>query len=93
MNNILHFREASKSDLPHVLGLYAQPDLDDGNVLATAESERIFERMARYPNYKLYVAIRDSRIVGTFALLIMDNLGHLGMPSAIIEDVAVDPIL
>jgi GNAT superfamily N-acetyltransferase len=29
--------------------------------------------------------------VGTFALLIMDNLAHLGAPSAIIEDVAVDP--
>ncbi len=27
----------------------------------------------------------------TFALLVMDNLGHLGAPSAIIEDVAVDP--
>ena len=32
-------------------------------------------------------------MVGTFALLIMDNLGHQGAPSAIIEDVAVDPAL
>ncbi len=30
-------------------------------------------------------------MVGTFALLIMDNLGHLGAPSALVEDVAVDP--
>ncbi len=29
--------------------------------------------------------------MGTFALLIMDNLGHMGTPSAVIEDVAVDP--
>jgi ribosomal protein S18 acetylase RimI-like enzyme len=29
--------------------------------------------------------------VGTFVLLIMDNLGHMGVPSAVIEDVAVDP--
>lgn len=93
MNSSLHFREASKSDLPEVLRLYAQPDLDDGNVLNAVEAERIFERMANYPNYKLYVAVRDKRIVGTFALLIMDNLGHLGTPSAIIEDVAVDPTL
>ena len=26
-----------------------------------------------------------------FALLIMDNLGHLGAPSGLLEDVAVDP--
>ncbi|WP_296926350.1 N-acetyltransferase [Polaromonas sp.] len=30
-------------------------------------------------------------MVGTFTLLIMDNLGHLGAPSAVVEDVAVDP--
>ncbi|MBL1263908.1 GNAT family N-acetyltransferase [Candidatus Methylomicrobium oryzae] len=91
MNSALRFREASKSDLPEVLQLYAQPDLDDGTVLTASEAECIFERMARYPDYKIYVAVQDSRIVGTFALLIMDNLGHQGAPSAIIEDVAVDP--
>ncbi|HZR03730.1 MAG TPA: GNAT family N-acetyltransferase [Burkholderiales bacterium] len=84
-------RQATKADLSHVLRLYAQPELDDGQVLAIDEAERIFERMARYPDYKLYVAVTDALIVGTFALLIMDNLGHLGAPSAIIEDVAVDP--
>ena len=93
MNGSLCFREASKSDLPDVLRLYAQPDLDDGKVLSTSEAERIFERMARFPNYRVYVAVSDARVVGTFALLIMDNLGHLGAPSPIIEDVAVDPTL
>ena len=32
-------------------------------------------------------------MVGTFALLVMHNLGHLGAPSAIVEDVVVDPAL
>ncbi|MGX2042229.1 GNAT family N-acetyltransferase [Methylocaldum sp. MU1018] len=93
MNSALHFREALKSDLPDLLQLYAQPDLDDGKVLTVSEAERIFERMARYPDYKIYIAVKGDRVVGTFALLIMDNLGHLGAPSAIIEDVAVDPAL
>jgi GNAT superfamily N-acetyltransferase len=93
MNSSLCFREASKWDLPDVLRLYAQPDLDDGKVLPASEAERIFERMAHYPNYRIYVAVSDMHVVGTFALLIMDNLGHLGAPSAIIEDVAVDPTL
>ena len=84
-------REASKTDLSEILRLYAQPDLDDGKVLPLSEAERIFERMARYPDYKIYVAAFTNHIVGTFAVLIMDNLGHLGTPSAVIEHVAVDP--
>ena len=31
----------------------------------------------------------QGEIVGTFALLIMDNLAHKGTPSGIVEDVAV----
>ncbi len=92
MSSQLCIRAASRSDLPEVLRLYAQPDMDDGKVLALLEAERIFERMSRYPNYKIYVAVREERVVGTFALLIMDNLGHLGAPSAVIEDVCVDPV-
>jgi ribosomal protein S18 acetylase RimI-like enzyme len=93
MKPSLTCRPASRADLPGILRLYAQPDLDDGRVLLLPEAEAIFDRMRRYPNYKLYVALRDGNIAGTFALLIMDNLGHMGAPSAVIEDVAVDPAL
>ena len=93
MNDEITIRLASKSDLPEILRLYAQPELDDGEVLPLSDAERIFERLARYPNYKIYLALINERVVGTYALLIMDNLGHLGAPSAIIEDVAVDPDL
>jgi GNAT superfamily N-acetyltransferase len=86
-------READNRDLPGVLALYAQPDLDDGVVLPLHDAERIFARFARYPDYTLYVAEQDGRIVGSFALLVMDNLGHLGAPSAIVEDVVVGPVL
>jgi GNAT superfamily N-acetyltransferase len=89
----LIIRDADRHDLPGVLALYAQPDLDDGIILPLHDAERIFARFARYPDYALYVAEQDGRIVGSFALLIMDNLGHLGAPSAIIEDVVVGPVL
>lgn len=89
----LTIREADSADLPGVLALYAQPDLDDGVILPLYDAERVFARFARYPDYALYVAEQDGRIVGTFALLIMDNLGHLGAPSAIVEDVAVGPVM
>jgi GNAT superfamily N-acetyltransferase len=89
----LSIRDAETGDLPGVLALYAQPDLDDGVVLPLHDAERIFARFARYPDYTLYVAEQEGRIVGSFALLIMDNLGHLGAPSAIVEDVVVGPVL
>lgn len=91
MADAVSIRAASRSDLPDVLQLYAQPDLDDGRVLSATDAERIFDRMAAYPDYRLYVATVDARVVGTFALLVMDNLAHRGSRSAIIEDVAVDP--
>lgn len=89
----VHIRAARTADLPGVLALYAQPGLDDGRVLPIQDAEYIFARFARYPDYTLYVAEIDRQIVGSFALLIMDNLGHLGAPSTLVEDVVVDPAL
>ncbi len=90
MNEPVSCRVATQADLPDILGLYAQPDLD-GRALSLPEAEGLFERIAQYPDYHVYVAERGSRVVGTFALLIMHNLGHVGTPSGVIEDVAVDP--
>ncbi len=84
-------REAVEADLPAILRLYAQPELDDGKVLPLPDAQRIWQRFAAYPDYKAYVALIDGRIVGTFTLLVMDNLAHLGAPSGVIEDVAIDP--
>jgi GNAT superfamily N-acetyltransferase len=87
----IRIRAAETRDLPGVLALYAQPGMDDGRTLPIQDAEHIFARFARYPSYTLYVAEADRQIVGSFALLVMDNLGHLGAPSAIVEDVVVDP--
>jgi GNAT superfamily N-acetyltransferase len=84
-------RPASAADVAGVLALYAQPDLDDGNVLPIDQAVALLERFGRYPDYTLYVAEQDHAIVGSFALLVMDNLGHLGAPSGIVEDVVVAP--
>lgn len=84
-------RTATRDDLPEVLRLYAQPEFDAGDVLTLADAERLFARIESYPDYRIHVATQEGRIVGTFALLVMDNLGHRGARSAVIEDVAVDP--
>jgi GNAT superfamily N-acetyltransferase len=85
------FREASDGDLPAVLALIGQPDMDDGAVLALEQARDVFFRMMSYPSYRIHLAERDGAVVGTFALLVMDNLGHMGAPSAIVEQVLVDP--
>ena len=91
--HLVSIRPAVAGDLPAVLALYAQPDIDDGVVLPIPQAEQIFQRFAAYPDYTLYVADQGGAIVGSFALLIMDNLGHLGAPSGIVEDVVVAPAL
>ena len=82
-------REAHKNDLPPILSLYAQLGQDDGSVLPLDEAERIHAKFGRYPDYHLHVACIGDRVIGIFALLIMDNLGHMGSPSAVLEDVVV----
>ena len=86
-------REATPEDLRGVLALYAQPELDGGRVLSLEEAESIYDCMRAYPHYRLYVAERHGRVVGTFSLLIKRNLSHLGAASAVVESVAVDPVV
>jgi GNAT superfamily N-acetyltransferase len=88
----ISLRKAEEADVAEVLRLVGQ--LDDGHAsgprLNAAEATRILRRMATYPNYAVYVAEAAGQLVGTFALLIMDNLAHGGAPSAVVEDVCVD---
>ncbi len=83
-------RTAERRDLGAILELYVRSGLDDV-ALPLEQAESIFERMRHYPDYQIYVAECDGQLVGTLALLIMDNLGHSGARSGVVEDVAVSP--
>jgi GNAT superfamily N-acetyltransferase len=85
-NSIL-IREATEDDLPAILALYVE--VGDDQVLSIDQAQSIFARVKRYPDYHVYVATKEDAIIGTFALLIMDNLAHLGAPSSVVEDVVV----
>jgi ribosomal protein S18 acetylase RimI-like enzyme len=87
----LVIREATNADLSAMLSLYAQPGYDDGEKLALDEAERLFRKAATYPFYKFFVAVSEDTIIGTYSILVMDNIGHVGTPSAVVESVAVDP--
>ncbi len=82
-------RKAGRDDLESILAIYAEPDIDNGNVLDVRRAAEMLDQMKRYPDYALYVARMDGQVVGSFALLIMDNLAHTGAPSAVVEDVVV----
>ena len=84
-------REALDSDLAAVLELYAQPELDGDQTLPPDEALVVFNRMRAYPDFRLYVAELDGRIVGTFILIVMENLAHGGAPSGLVESVVVAP--
>jgi GNAT superfamily N-acetyltransferase len=86
----IKIRKATATDLPAVLKLFAQKDIDNGDVLSLEEAKKVFSKIGLYPNYSLYVAENADNLVGTFELLIMDNLAHKGQPSGIVEDVVVD---
>lgn len=84
-------RVATRKDLPEILQLHGQTDMDNGQVVSLSEAESIFERTKEYPNYQIYVACHNGKALGSFALLIMDNLAHMGAKSGIVEDVVVAP--
>lgn len=88
----IFIREATLSDVKDILQIYAEA-LDNGKVLSVENAQRIFLKQKQYPDYKVFVAEFEQQIVGTLAILIMENMGHLGTPSAVIEDVGVLPIM
>jgi GNAT superfamily N-acetyltransferase len=88
----LNIRPATATDIPAVLDLYCQAGLDE-NSLPLKEAIAQWRIICSYPCYVIYVALQEGQIVGTFALLIMENLLHGGQPSGIVESVAVHPAM
>jgi N-acetylglutamate synthase-like GNAT family acetyltransferase len=82
-------RKATQEDLPNILELLKELDLDGDQPMPLEQARRLFQRIASYPNYSVYLAESDGRPVGTYALLIMDKLEHGGAPSGIVDSVAV----
>lgn len=90
MDTNIKIRKATVTNLPVILKLPAGKDIDNGDVLTMEEAEKTFGKFGLYPNYSLYVAEIADKVVGTFELLIIDNLAHKGQPSGVVEDVVVD---
>lgn len=82
-------RPAKKADLEKILELYRELTDDPEDRITLVEAQKKFDKLNTYPDYHLFIAEHNNEIIGTFALLIMDNLAHRGEPSAIVEDVVI----
>ena len=82
----LQIRKATPSDLPQILDLLAQPDMDGGDPLPLADAEVLRHRS---PQQELFVILADGEVVGTFTAVLIQHLSHHGVRSAVIEDVVV----
>ena len=87
----IQIRKVEEDDLPQTLDLYAQLDMDNGEVVPLDSARKLFNKLKKYPEYAIFVATSKGETVGTFSLLIMDNLVHGGAPSGIVEALVVTP--
>jgi GNAT superfamily N-acetyltransferase len=89
MTGELRFRQADVHDSETLALLYRQLD-PSGNRPEPARVRELLVRLRSYPDYRVYLALKDDRVVGTCALLIMDTLGSRCAPEAVVEDLVVD---
>lgn len=82
-------RRAIAADLPAVLSLMGQPDMDGDHVLSVSAAQAIFADISNHPHQEIYVALVEAEVVGTFSPVIMNHLSHHGARLLIIEDVVV----
>jgi GNAT superfamily N-acetyltransferase len=87
----IQVRAATETDLPAILEIYSQPQIDGERTLSVKKAKARLQRMADYPDYSLYVAVAEQIVIGTFALLIMDNIVHFGARSGVLEAIGVAP--
>lgn len=82
-------RQAERADLPAILDLIRLPDFNS-QALDLVDAEAHFDRIACYPDYRIYLAeTQDGKPAGTVTLIVFDNLAHMGMKIALVENVIV----
>lgn len=88
-NPAIRMRLAGNDDAPALSELLRVLDAPGTPAMDPAHARVMLGRIARYPDFRVWLAEHSGQAVGTYSLLIMDNLCHRGTPSAIVESVAV----
>ncbi len=90
MNN-LSIRTATEQDLPAILRLYRNAGIDGEDGFSVEEAVAHFALLKSYPYFRVFVAVLGEAVVGTYELVILDNMAKRGRKSGVVEDVAVHP--
>ena len=86
--NDIKIRELEEKDLFNGF-LESLDSLRKASDLSPKKAKEIFKRIKSDKNYKVYVAVLDSKIVGTATIFIEQKFIHSGGKVGHIEDVAV----
>ncbi len=89
--NEISIRVATDHDLPAILRLYQEAQIDGECGFLVEEAVAHFAVLKRYPYFRVFVAVLGDAIVGTYELAILDNMAKRGRRSGVVEDVAVSP--
>ena len=81
-------RDATAADLPVLLRLLGQ--LNETLAPLCDEHLRAFEAIQADTRQRLLVVERDGSVIATASLVVVPNIGHGGLPYAIVENVVVD---
>jgi len=82
-------RSARQDDVPAVVAMY---NLSKGISAATFDVKtvsNIFAKVQKHPNFHVYIAEINEKVVGTFMLVVMADPGPGDLPHGVIENVAV----
>ena len=74
-----------------VLKLYHDAQIDGEDGFTDEEALAHFALLRSYPYFQVFVALINEVVVGTYELVILDNLAKRGQKSGVVEDVAVHP--
>ena len=87
--------EAQREEAPGLAELYAVAGINDYDERDAAQALAAWDRMHQaLPTVRVLVARRcDGTLMAALTLLILPLVGHSGRPSALVEDVAVHPVM
>lgn len=92
--NPVHFRRASRADLPDIVRMLADDEL--GSTREKCEDPlpesyyTAFQQINADPNQQLIVAKLDGKVVGTLHLMFLPSISYQGQLRAQVESVRVD---
>ena len=65
----LSIREATEQDIPAILRLYCEAKIDGEAGFNVEEATAHFASLSRYPYFKVFVALSDGIVAGTYELV------------------------